>query len=151
MDKFNLSDEVKYFTPFTMYMDYILLNYTNFLKNHLKDENITRRDFLYLYNIFYNKEISQKELADLMYVSEANIAKMIKKFEKYGLVNKKKDESNKSRNMISLTQKGGDTVNQLIKITLQWEKEVANTSYLNDMCMFKDLLYELSGKSVDIK
>lgn len=151
MVKFQITEEYKYFTPFTMYMEYILLNYNDFLKNHLKDENITTRDFLYLYTIFHNKNLSQKELADLMFVSEANIAKMIKKFEKYDLVIKKKDENNKSRNIISLTQKGEEIVNQLIKITAHWETKVANTDYITNMDMFKDLLYEISENSVDVE
>lgn len=58
MVKFQLPDEIKYFTPFTMYMEYILLNYNNFLKNHLEKEEITTKEFLYLFNIFYNKKIS---------------------------------------------------------------------------------------------
>ncbi len=78
MVKFNL-DEYKYFTPLTAYMEFILLNYNNFLKNHLKNSDISNREFLYLFNIFYNKEISQKDLADLMYVSEANVTKIVKK------------------------------------------------------------------------
>jgi hypothetical protein len=53
MVKFNLEEELKYFTPFTVYMEYILLHYNNFLKTHLKNKNITPKEFLYLYNIFY--------------------------------------------------------------------------------------------------
>ena len=90
--------------PFTMYMEYILLNYNHFLKKHLKDKNITTKEFLYLFNLNFNKNISQKELAELMYVSEANIAKMIKKLESKGFVERRRDENNKSRNVLSLTK-----------------------------------------------
>lgn len=151
MVEFKLSDELKYFTPFTMYMEYILLNYNNFLKEHLKEEKLTTKEFLYLFNIFCNKRISQKELADLMYVSEANIAKMIKKLDKRGYVNRRKDEKNKSRNILCLTQKGELTVYQFVKLTIQWETKVSKTQDIYTMDEFKDFLYELSENSVDVK
>lgn len=151
MVKFQLSDEIKYFTPFTMYMEYILLNYNNFLKNHLKEEKLTTKEFLYLFNIFYNKNISQKELADLMFVSEANIAKMIKKLDKRGYVARRKDENNKSRNILFLTQKGELTVYQFVKLTIQWETKVSKMHDIDDMDDFKNILYEISENSVDFE
>ena len=125
MVEFNVSEEIKYVTPFTMYMEYILLNYNNFLGNHLKKENITTREFLYLFNIFYNKNISQKELAELMYVSEANIAKIVKKLVEKGYVSRRKDDDNKSRNLLTLTKEGISIVLQLVKITIEWETKVS--------------------------
>ena len=96
MVKFNLEEELKYFTPFTVYMEYILLHYNNFLKTHLKNKNISTKEFLYLYNIFYPKQVSQKELAERMFVSEANITKIIKKLEKKGYVERKKMKTTKA-------------------------------------------------------
>jgi len=151
MAKFQIADEVKYLTPFTMYMEFILLNYNNFLKKHLKDEKITTKDFLYLFNIFYNKEISQKELADLMYVSEPNIAKMIKKLDSYGLIIKRKDNQNKNRNRLSLSSNGEKLVYHLINVTIQWETKVAKEYNIENMDEFKDLLCEISENSVDVE
>lgn len=150
MVKFHISDELKYFTPFTMYMEYILLNYNNFLKKHLNEEKITATDFLYMFNIFCNNGISQKELADLMYVSEANIAKMVKKLDNYGYINKIKDENNKSRNLLSLTQKGNQIVNQFVQLTHQWETNVVKNQDTN-MDNFKDLLCGFAENTVDLK
>lgn len=55
-------------------------NITSILKNNF--ENITPRDFTYLVNIFYNPNISQRELADLLIVSEANVGQIVKRLEK---------------------------------------------------------------------
>ncbi|MBR0472106.1 MAG: MarR family transcriptional regulator [Methanosphaera sp.] len=151
MVKFNLEEELKYFTPFTMYMEYILLNYNNFLKNHLKNKNITTKEFLYLFNIFYNKNVSQKYLADLMYVSEANVAKMLKKLESKGLVERRRDKNNKSKNVLSLTKDGELTVFSLLKFSIEWETRVSDMIDEEKLVDFKDRLYEISEKSVEIK
>ncbi len=150
MVKFNLDDEYKYFTPFTAYMEYILLNYNNFLKNHLKNSDISNREFLYLFNIFCNKEISQKDLADLMYVSEANVTKIVKKLEKKGYLVRHKDENNKSRNLLSLSDKGKLIVNKLVKLSNEWEINLTKSYDMKKRDEIKDLLYELSENSVDI-
>ncbi|MBQ6219309.1 MAG: MarR family transcriptional regulator [Methanosphaera sp.] len=150
MVKFNIDDELKYFTPLTVYMEYILLNYNNFLKNHLKDSDISTRDFLYLINIFFNKGISQKDLADLMYVSEANITKIVKKLEKKGYVVKNKDEKNKSRNLLFLSKKGELIVYQMVKLSIEWETKLTEAYDVDKRDDIKDLFYELSENSVDI-
>jgi len=132
-------------------MEYTLLNYNNFLKNNLKHKDISNREFLYLFNIFYQKTISQKELADLMYVSEANIAKMIKKLEKKGYVSRHKDQNNKSRNIICLSKKGIEQINKLIQLTNQWELEVSKINNVQNINDFKDILYAISENSVDLE
>jgi len=150
MVKFNISEELKYGVPFTIYMEYILLNYNNFLGKHLKNENITTREFLYLFNIFSNKNISQKQLAELMYVSEANITKIVKKLIEKGYVSRRKDDNNKSRNLLALTKKGMDIVLQMLKLTMEWESKVSDNYDSGSIVEFKDILYDLSEKSVDI-
>ena len=66
-------------TPINLYMEYILLSYNNFLKEKLDDVSITYGELTYIYNIKYYPSISQRELADTLFVSVANVAKMIKK------------------------------------------------------------------------
>ena len=88
-------------TPINLYMEYILLSYNDFLKKKLTDIEITYGELTYIYNIKFYPSISQRELSETLFVSEANVAKMVKKLVKKGLVEKKKDESNKSRNILN--------------------------------------------------
>lgn len=150
MVEFNLTEEIKYSTPFTMYMDYILLNYNNFLNEHLKEDNLTAREFLYLFNISYNNNISQKELANLMYVSEANVTKIVKKLEEKGYISREKDNENKCRNHLSLTKEGVQKVINLVKLTIEWETRISNMYNANEINEFKDMLYKIAENSVDM-
>lgn len=53
---------------------------------------------------------SQKELADLLHISPATIATSLKSLEKYGYVSRHTDEQDSRRNLISITEKGRDTL-----------------------------------------
>ena len=106
-------------TPTNLYMEYILLSYNNYLKEKLDDIEITYGELTYIYNIKYFPSISQRQLSETLYVSEANVAKMVKKLVNKGLVEKKKDENNKSRNILNLTRKGEELFVKINIILLQ--------------------------------
>ena len=61
-------------TPTNLYMEYILLSYNNYLKDKLEDIEITYGELTYIYNIKFFPSISQRELAEILFVSEANVA-----------------------------------------------------------------------------
>ena len=64
-------------TPSILFIDYINMQHNDYLKKNFK--NLTHRDFTYLANIFYHQNISQRELAELLYVSESNVTQIIKR------------------------------------------------------------------------
>ena len=88
MDTFDLESKIEY-TPKVLVMEYILLKYHNFLKSKLEDKNLSRGDLVFLYNIFYHEPLSQRELAELLFVSEAYVTKMLKKLEKRNILKEK--------------------------------------------------------------
>ena len=63
MNNLNFEKERIEFTPVIYFINYINLIHDNHLKEKFK--NITPRDFTYLSNIFYHRNISQKELAEM--------------------------------------------------------------------------------------
>lgn len=137
-------------TPINLYMEYILLSYNNFLKEKLDDVKITYGELTYIYNIKYFPSISQRELSETLFVSEANVAKMIKKLVNKGLVEKKKDEKNKSRNILNLTQKGEEVFIKINVLTCGWERKITQNLSNEQFFEFKKNLYELTKESTDL-
>lgn len=137
-------------TPINLYMEYILLSYNNFLKEKLDDVKITYGELTYIYNIKYFPSISQRELSETLFVSEANVAKMIKKLVNKGLVEKKKDEKNKSRNILNLTQKGEEVFIKINVLTCGWERKITQNLSNEQYFEFKKNLYELTKESTDL-
>ena len=139
------------FTPTNLYMEYILLSYNNYLKNKLEDIEITYGELTYIYNIKFFPSISQRELAEILYVSEANVAKMVKKLVKKGIVEKRKDESNKSRNVLRLTDKGEELFVKINVITCGWEREITKNLSNDEFFNFKEQLYDMIKESTELK
>ncbi len=148
MDTFDLEKKIKY-TPKTLYMEYILINYYNFLKEKLEDKHITQGELTFLYNIYYHESISQRELADLLFVSEAYVTKILKKLEKKEYIKRKIDEKNKSKKMIYLSEKGRTLTSDFLKITHEWEKKLTKSlDYIEDDKLSK-LLYDLAYNTIE--
>lgn len=130
-------------------MEYLNLRHQSFIKERMKDLDISPGGFTYLVNIHYHENISQRELADVLFVSEANVAKIVKKLEKNGYIERLPDEDNKSRKILKLTEKGQSTTCTLIRMTHVWEEKVTN--YLSDgqIDKLKEMLYDLTLESAD--
>lgn len=134
------------FIPIVLYIDYINAEYNKYLKNNF--ENITPRDFTYLVNIYYNPNISQRELADLLIVSEANVGQIIKRLEKNELVYRQYDDKNRSKRIINLTVKGRDAVYSLLEVARRWESKFFENYDLEDKKRFKEMISDYYQKSI---
>ena len=149
MDDINWQIDRIILTPTNLYMEYILLSYNNFLKEKLDDVQITYGELTYIYNIKFFPGISQRELAQTVYVSEANVAKMLKKLVKKGLIEKRKDDKNKSRNILFLTKKGEEAFVKINVLTCGWERQITKNLSNEKFFEFKEMLYELTKQSAD--
>lgn len=145
MAELNFEEERINFTPIILYVDYINLQFANYLKNNYTD--ITPREFTYLVNIFYNQNCSQKQLANLFFVSESNVTQIIKKMEKNGLVTRTPDESNRSRKIINLTEKAKLIVFSLLKNIFEWEAKFFENYENEDELKFRRMIYDYSEMS----
>lgn len=136
-------------TNLNMYLEYILFKYNNFLKEHIVNEDITLGDLTYLINISLNEGISQKGLSDILFVSEANVAKFIKKLEAKGYVERCCADDNKSMKLLFLTLDGRTLVDQLTLMNSRWEEQV--TDFLSDeeISQFKHIIFEICKRSAD--
>ena len=150
MEDINWKNDRILLTPANLYMEYILLSYNDYLVKKLKEVEITHGELTYIYNIKYFPSISQRQLAEVLYVSEANVAKMVKKLVKKDLVKKTKDEENKSRNILSLTDKGEEVFDKINVITCGWERDLTKNFTNEQYYKFKQNLYELIKESVNL-
>ena len=147
MADLNFDYERIMFTPALLYIDYINLHFKYYLKkNH---EDITPYDFTYLANIFYNPNCSQKDLAELLFVSESNVAQIIKRLEKNGLVKRDVYEKNKSRRILNLTEKGKEICFKLLKEAYEGETKFFENYSPEDVEIFKKMLYDYSQLAIN--
>ena len=134
----NFDDDKLEGMPFFYFINYINVIHDNYLKENFKD--IAPRDFTYLSNIYYHKDISQKELAGLLYVSEANVAQIIKRLEKNGFVKREIVKDNKNKKILSLTDKGNSTFNFLLNLIIDFESQLFNDYSAEDKEKFRKMI-----------
>ena len=147
MGDLNFDHERIMFTPVVLYIDYLNLHFNNYLKKNYED--ITPRDFTYLSNINYHQNCSQKELAEKLFVSESNVTQIVKRLEKNGLVRRDIDEKNKSRRILSLTEKGKLTLYKLLKEIYEGEARFLDNYDDEDVEKFKKMLYDFSITAIN--
>ena len=134
MEKINKEEYI----PIILYIDYINIEYQKFLNE--KFDDITPRDFTYLINIYYNPNLSQRELSNMLIVSEANAGQIIRRLEKNNLVKRGYDEKNKSRRIINLTDKGQSFVLSLLEASRKWESKFFENYSREDEIKFRYMI-----------
>ena len=134
MEKINKEEYI----PIILYIDYINIEYQKFLNE--KFDDITPRDFSYLINIYYNPNLSQRELSNMLIVSEANAGQIIRRLEKNNLIKRGYDEKNKSRRIINLTDKGQSFVLSLLEASRKWESKFFENYSREDEIKFRDMI-----------
>lgn len=102
-------------------------------------------------NIYYHKNCSQRELADLLIVSEANAGQIIRRLEKNKLVTRDFDEKNKSRRIINLTNEGTPLVLSLLDAAKKWESKFFERYAPEDKEKFKTMISDYYQLSVNDK
>ena len=133
------------FIPVIFYIDYINIEYNKYLKKQFK--GITPRDFTYLLNIHYHQNSSQRELADMLKVTEANAGQIIRRLEKNNLVSRDLDEKNKSRRIINLTDKGECAVLSILDVSKKWEDKFFEKYTPEDKKKFKAMISDYYSTS----
>ena len=147
MASLNFEEERIEVTPIFYFINYINLIHDNFLKKNFTD--ITPRDFTYLSNIFFHQNISQKELADLLYVSESNVTQIVKRLEKNGYIQRENISDNKSKKILNLTSEGKVVIFSILKQVYAWESKFLEQFSAEEQEIFKKIIYVYCEQALD--
>ena len=138
----NSGDERIPFTPISLYINYISIQYTKYLKDNYPE--ITPRDFTYLSTIHYNPNITQRELSEILFVSEANVAQIIKRLEKNELIFRVSDENNKSKKILNVTDKAKLIISSLLKEMYEFDTKFFEDYSEEEAEKFKKMVHAYS-------
>lgn len=96
-----------------------------------------------LYYLGKEKEISQKELAEKMYIKESTVARLVDRMEKEGFVHRVKNEEDRRITNIVLTEKGLNSREQLLPEGERLNTVISKDISEEDMCTFMDVLKKM--------
>ena len=93
------------------------------------------------------KNINQHELSKNCSIDKGAVARALRKLEEQELIEREVDKNNRRQNMLSLTEKGYETLNQAKTILDNWEREVYKDITPEEKEITHDVLKRISLKS----
>ena len=87
-----------------------------FFNNMFSELDINNTQFNILFEISKDSDINQEKIASRCNFDKGSVARSIKKLEDNGFILRAIDENNRRQNIISLTQKGRETINETTKL-----------------------------------
>ncbi len=121
-------------------------SYYNYLNSKFKSLNINPTQLSFLFEIKCKKNINQHDLSTNCSIDKGAVARALRKLEEQGLVK----ENNRRQNMLSLTEKGHETLEQAMIILDNWEKEVYKDITAEEKEITHDVLKKISLKSFEM-
>jgi len=94
--------------------------------------------------------ISQKELADKIYVDGSTLVPIIDKMERRGLAERKPDPNDRRNNRIFLTRKSESTVDSIIEIILELRKEIYKGISQGEQEIMRTVLKKITDNSDNV-
>ena len=113
-------------SPFIAWIHNLSLNQQKYMKSKLENIDLGH-DVRYIMFIYDNPNCSQEDLVNMFSQSKGNIAKVLRKLEDLGYVERKINPENRRKYMLNTTEKGDKLVPKYRQLSLDWEKEVGIT------------------------
>lgn len=137
---------IKDSSPFIAWIHNISLNQQKYMKNKFSELDLGH-DVRYIMFIYDNPGCSQDDLVNMFGQSKGNIAKVLKKLEDMGFVERQINPENRRKYILNVTSKGSDLVPQYRKISKSWEREVGIT---DDDIELKKRIKEIALKGMKL-
>ena len=133
-------------SPLIAWIHNISLNQQKYMKSKIKDYDFGH-DVRFLMFIYDNPDCSQEDLVNMFAQSKGNIAKILKKFEDEGFIERNVNPQNRRKYMLNTTDKTNELVPKFRKISKEWELEVGIT---DEDWEFKKRLEEIAIRGMEI-
>jgi len=125
------------------YVEEMIANFSEFLKENLDDVNINQAEFPFLVRIRFKQKTTQKELVKMFKVSEGYTAKLLRKFEDAGYITRHENPSNRRVKIVELTPEGMKKTDELMEIINKWEDKVTKDLNREETRLLKELLLKI--------
>lgn len=125
------------------YIEEMISNYGCYFNTNLKDKNMTLKELSVLLRIRFDDISSQQDLVEVFKVSDAYIAKLLRKFEDIDYILRMEDPDNRRKKIVKLTEKGIEKTNELISIIDSWEKDITSDLTDEEVITLKKILFKI--------
>lgn len=101
----------------------VILRYCrNFFEKRLREFDLTFGEQVIIMFLSRNEEVNQDAISKRYMIDKGMVAKTLNKLETKGFISREQNPDNKRENIISLTQKGADILNNIKNIIDEWNE-----------------------------
>ncbi len=127
--------------PSPAYISIIYRKHASFINKKTKNVNLTFGLYPLLITIYKKEKIIQEDLAKLHHLNESTITRNLNKLEEKGFIIRTRD---KRKKIISLTDKGEETVQNIIDYDGKWDEMIKKELGEEEFRNYKKTLEKIS-------
>ncbi len=115
----------------------------------LEGSGITRIQWIALYYIYENQDISQRELSKLMYIKDSSAGRLIDRLQRDGLVERVRSEKDKRVIQLQLTGQGKVLFGEVLPVGVAFNEALTKNISRKDLEVFNAVLKQMLNNVTD--
>ena len=132
-------------------MSLIAKGHNKFFDEKLEGTGVSAAELPYLIRIYVESNmLTQRDLCDLFFVSEPVVARTLKNLENKGFIIRNKDPKNRTRKLLSLTDRGVEISKRMFDINDEWEKAILKDMTPEEIESFKKAMRKIALSSLNL-
>ena len=132
-------------------MSLIGKGHNKFFDEKLEGTGVSAAELPYIIRIYAESNmLTQRDLCDLFFVSEPVVARTVKNLESKGFIIRNKDPKNRTRKLLSLTDRGVEISKRMFDINDEWEKAILKDMTSEEIESFKKAMRKIALSSLKL-
>lgn len=125
------------------FVEELVASYGLYYESNFKDDSLTLNEHAVLLRIRYQGVSTQHDLVKLFKVSGAYMAKLLRKFEDRGYVERREDPENRRKKIVKVTDEGIEKTDEFIEVIQNWEDTITASISEDELKTMKKVLYKI--------
>lgn len=127
-----------------IYFYNLIKSYESSFGKKSKKLGMNTNEILILMEIYNNEGLNQIDIAKRYLITEANISQTTKKLKEKGLIEKKMDLENNTKNLLFLTERGRELSEEFLVMFRDWNNKIIKGISLENLILFGETLERIN-------
>ena len=125
------------------YVEELVSSFGVYYESTFEKNDLTLNEYTVLLRIRVQGVATQQDLVKLFKVSDAYIAKLMRKFEDMGYIERKENPENRRTKIIEITADGIKKTEEYIDVIQKWEDNVTSNVNEDEIKTLKEILFKI--------
>ena len=125
------------------YVEELISSYGQYYEKNFKNNDLTLNEYTVLLRIRMQNVATQYDLVNLFKVSDSYMAKLLRKFEDAGYIERHENPENRRKKLLKLTDSGIKKTDEIIDVIQSWEDKVTSDISSEELKTLKKILFKI--------